>query len=60
MHCLQTPIQKAFSLRKSGQTAVAWLDERGLIDEHVALGQRWYRDWLGDEARPFYVLNSRV
>ena len=22
--------------------------------------QRWYQDWLGDEARPFYVLNSRV
>ena len=22
--------------------------------------QRWYQDWLGDETRPFYVLNSRV
>src|SRR5262249_26381580 len=38
MHCLQTPIQKAFSLRRYGQTAVAWLDERGLITEHVAPG----------------------
>ncbi len=45
MHCLQTPIQKAFSLRKYGQTAVAWLDERGLIDEHVALGHAiWVTD----------------
>jgi cytosine/adenosine deaminase-related metal-dependent hydrolase len=38
MHCLQTPIQKAFSLRRYGKTAIAWLDERGLIDAHVALG----------------------
>jgi 5-methylthioadenosine/S-adenosylhomocysteine deaminase len=38
MHCVQTPIQKAFSLRRYGKTAIAWLDERGLIDEHVALG----------------------
>src|SRR6266446_2935283 len=45
MHCLQTPIQKAFSLRRYGQTAVAWLDERGLIDEHVALGHAiWVTD----------------
>jgi cytosine/adenosine deaminase-related metal-dependent hydrolase len=38
MHCVQTPIQKAFSLRRYGKTAIAWLDERGLLDEHVALG----------------------
>lgn len=38
MHCVQTPIQKAFSLRRYGKTAIAWLDERGLIDDHVALG----------------------
>jgi len=38
MHCVQTPIQKAFSLRKYGKTAVAWLDELGLIDDNVALG----------------------
>jgi 5-methylthioadenosine/S-adenosylhomocysteine deaminase len=45
MHCLQTPIQKAFSLRRYGKTAVAWLDERGLIDEHVALGHAiWVTD----------------
>jgi len=45
MHCLQTPIQKAFSLRRYGRTAVAWLDERGLIDEHVALGHAiWVTD----------------
>jgi cytosine/adenosine deaminase-related metal-dependent hydrolase len=45
MHCLQTPIQKAFSLRKYGRSAVAWLDERGLIDEHVVLGHAiWVTD----------------
>jgi len=45
MHCLQTPIQKAFSLRRYGQTAIAWLDERGLIDAHVALGHAiWVTD----------------
>jgi cytosine/adenosine deaminase-related metal-dependent hydrolase len=45
MHCLQTPIQKAFSLRKYKQTAVAWLDERGLIDDHVVLGHAiWVTD----------------
>jgi 5-methylthioadenosine/S-adenosylhomocysteine deaminase len=38
MHCVQTPIQKAFSLRKYGTTAIAWLDELGLIDDNVALG----------------------
>jgi cytosine/adenosine deaminase-related metal-dependent hydrolase len=38
MHCVQTPIQKAFSLRRYGKTAIAWLDALGLIDEHVALG----------------------
>jgi len=35
MHCVQTPIQKAFSFRKYGKTAVAWLDELGLVDELV-------------------------
>jgi 5-methylthioadenosine/S-adenosylhomocysteine deaminase len=45
MHCVQTPIQKAFSLRRYGKTAVAWLDERGLLDEHVALGHAiWVTD----------------
>ena len=45
MHCVQTPIQKAFSLRRYGKTAVAWLDERGLIDAHVALGHAiWVTD----------------
>ena len=38
MHCVQTPIQKAFSLRKYGKTAIAWLDGLGLLDDNVALG----------------------
>ena len=55
MHCLQTPIQKAFSLRRYGQTAVAWLDERGLIDEHVALG---HAIWVTD--RDIDILAARL
>ncbi len=38
MHCVQTPIQKAFSLRKHGKTAIAWLDGLGLLDDNVTLG----------------------
>ena len=38
MHCVQTPVQKAFSLRKYGKTAVAWLDELGVLRDNVALG----------------------
>lgn len=37
MHCLQTPIQKAFSLRKYGKTAIAYLDDLGLIDTNTVL-----------------------
>lgn len=37
MHCLQTPVQKAFSLRKYGKTAIAYLDELGLLDENTVL-----------------------
>ncbi len=38
MHCVQTPIQKAFSFRKYGKSAVAWLDDLGLVDDNLALG----------------------
>ena len=38
MHCVQTPIQRAFSFRKYGKSAVAWLDELGLVDENLVLG----------------------
>jgi cytosine/adenosine deaminase-related metal-dependent hydrolase len=46
MHCVQTPIQKAFSFRKYGKSAIAWLDELGLIDDNVALG---HAIWVTDE-----------
>jgi 5-methylthioadenosine/S-adenosylhomocysteine deaminase len=38
MHCVQTPIQKAFSFRKYGKSAIAWLDDLGLVDDNLALG----------------------
>ncbi len=37
MHCLQTPVQKAFSLRKYGKTAIAYLADLGLLDENTVL-----------------------
>jgi cytosine/adenosine deaminase-related metal-dependent hydrolase len=46
MHCVQTPIQKAFSFRKYGKSAVAWLDELGLVDENLVLG---HAIWVTDE-----------
>jgi len=38
IHTLQTPIQKAYSLRRHGKTAVAWLDEQEFLNEHVVFG----------------------
>src|SRR5262249_51977925 len=38
MHRLPTPHPKAVSFRKYGKSAVAWLDELGLVDENLALG----------------------
>ena len=38
MHCVQTPVQKAFSIRKYGRSAIAWLDDLGLVDENLVLG----------------------
>src|SRR6266568_6567187 len=46
MHCVQTPIQRAFSFRKYGKSAVAWLDELGLVDENLALG---HAIWVTEE-----------
>jgi cytosine/adenosine deaminase-related metal-dependent hydrolase len=45
MHCIQTPVQKAFSFRKYGKSAVAWLDGLGLVDENLTLGHAiWVTD----------------
>jgi cytosine/adenosine deaminase-related metal-dependent hydrolase len=38
MHVLQTPIQKAFGLRKYGKSLLAHLDDLGLVDENLTLG----------------------
>lgn len=46
MHCVQTPIQRAFSFRKYGKSAVAWLDELGLVDENLALG---HAIWVSED-----------
>jgi len=46
MHCVQTPIQRAFSFRKYGKSAIAWLDELGLVDENLALG---HAIWVSED-----------
>lgn len=46
MHCVQTPVQRAFSFRKYGKSAVAWLDDLGLVDENLALG---HAIWVTDD-----------
>lgn len=38
IHTLQTPIQKAYALRRYGRTAVRWLDDIGFLGENVVLG----------------------
>ncbi len=38
IHTLQTPIQKAFGLRKYGKSLLAHLDDIGLVDSNLVLG----------------------
>ncbi len=38
IHTLQTPIQKAYGLRKYGKSLAAYLDDLGLVDENLVLG----------------------
>ena len=38
MHLLQSPVQKAYGLRRHGKPTVFWLDDLGLIDSNVAFG----------------------
>lgn len=37
MHCLQTPIQKAFSLRKYGKTAIQYLQDLDMLGSNTVL-----------------------
>ena len=37
MHCLQTPLQKAFSLRQYGKTAIQYLNDLGILDDNLVL-----------------------
>lgn len=38
IHTLQTPVQKAYSLRQHGVSAVQWLDDVGFLNESVVFG----------------------
>jgi 5-methylthioadenosine/S-adenosylhomocysteine deaminase len=38
MHLLQTPVQKAYGLRRRGISTLEWLDGLGLVDRRVAYG----------------------
>ncbi|MBN2569532.1 MAG: amidohydrolase family protein [Deltaproteobacteria bacterium] len=42
MHTLQTPIQKAFAMKKYGKSEVGHLDDIGLVDENLVLGHAVY------------------
>ena len=38
MHLLQSPVQKAYGLRRHGRPTVFWLDDLGLVEGNVAYG----------------------
>jgi cytosine/adenosine deaminase-related metal-dependent hydrolase len=38
MHLLQTPLQKAYGLRRHGKATLEWLDGLGLVDRQVVYG----------------------
>jgi cytosine/adenosine deaminase-related metal-dependent hydrolase len=38
MHLVQSPVQKAYGLRRYGKPTVFWLDDLGLVDSNVAYG----------------------
>ncbi|HZU88315.1 MAG TPA: amidohydrolase family protein [Stellaceae bacterium] len=38
MHLLQSPVQKAYGLRRHGKPTVFWLDDLGLVDSRVVYG----------------------
>src|SRR6516162_8999453 len=38
MHLLQSPVQKAYGLRRHGKPTVFWLDDLGLVESNVAYG----------------------
>ena len=42
LHCLQTPVQKAFGLRNYGKSLVAHLEDLGLLDDNLVLGHAVY------------------
>ena len=42
VHTLQTPIQKAFGMRKYGKSLLAHLDDLGLVDENLTFGHAVY------------------
>ena len=42
MHTLQTPVQKAFGLKKYGKSLLAHLDDIGVVDTNLTLGHAVY------------------
>ncbi len=42
MHTLQTPVQKAFGIKKYGKSLLAHLDDIGLVDTNLTLGHAVY------------------
>lgn len=46
MHLLQSPVQKAWSFRRNGVSAVRWLADQGLMDRRMAFG---HAIWVTEE-----------
>ena len=44
IHTLQTPIQRAYGMKKFGKSLLMHLDDLGLVDEHLTLGHAVYVD----------------
>ena len=44
IHTLQTPIQRAYGLRRHGKSLLMRLNDLGLVDEHLTLGHAVYVD----------------
>lgn len=42
IHTLQTPLQKAYGLKRHGKSLVAWLEDLGLVGPNLTLGHAVY------------------
>lgn len=58
IHTLQTPIQKAFGIRKYRKSLLAHLDDIGLVDENLVLGHAVYLNETDIELLAFHKAST--